>query len=72
MPVHAPGIRRDPPISVPTPRGLPRNEIKADSPPDDPPGVSFRFFGFNVLDMLAHLHQTSRSQDAFLTSQKDC
>ena len=51
MPQQAPGIRRDPPMSVPTPSGLPRNEIKADSPPDDPPGARFLFCGLKVLDL---------------------
>ena len=36
------------PISVPTPRGLPRNAIKADSPPEDPPEEVRRLRGFVV------------------------
>lgn len=48
MPVHAAGMRRDPPISVPTPRGLPRIMIKADSPPDEPPEVRARLSGLSV------------------------
>jgi hypothetical protein len=49
MPVHAAGIRRLPPISVPTPSGLPPKAIRADSPPDDPPEVNFRLRGLSVL-----------------------
>jgi hypothetical protein len=37
------------PISLPTPSGLPWKAIRADSPPDDPPEVRFRFRGFTVL-----------------------
>jgi hypothetical protein len=48
MPVHAAGIRKLPPISVPTPRGLPLNVMRADSPPEEPPDVSFLFNGFTV------------------------
>jgi hypothetical protein len=35
-------------MSVPTPNGLPPKAIKADSPPDEPPEVNFRFRGFRV------------------------
>ena len=35
-------------MSVPTPNGDPPNAIKADSPPEEPPGVSDRFRGFRV------------------------
>jgi hypothetical protein len=45
IPVHAAGIRRLPPMSVPTPSGLPPKAIRADSPP---PEVSFRFSGLTV------------------------
>lgn len=37
-----------PPMSVPIPMGLPRRATKAPSPPDDPPGVSFRLNGLVV------------------------
>lgn len=36
-------------ISVPTPNGLPPKTIRADSPPDEPPEVTFLFSGFTVL-----------------------
>ncbi len=49
IPVQAAGMRRDPPMSVPTPSGLPRRAISADSPPDEPPDVKFRFNGLVVL-----------------------
>ncbi|KAI7491278.1 hypothetical protein KC351_g9 [Hortaea werneckii] len=45
MPVQAAGIRSDPPISVPTPSGLPHMAISEDSPPEEPPEVSARFNG---------------------------
>lgn len=35
-------------MSVPTPMRLAPNEISADSPPDEPPDVSFRLRGFTV------------------------
>lgn len=43
------GMRSEPPTSVPTPRGLPYAAISADSPPEDLPGVKFRFRGLTVL-----------------------
>lgn len=48
MPVHAAGMRKLPPMSVPTPNGLPPKAIRADSPPEEPPEVSLRFSGFTV------------------------
>lgn len=48
MPVQAAGIRSEPPISVPTPNGLPHMAISEDSPPEEPPDVSARFNGFTV------------------------
>lgn len=36
------------PISDPTPRGLPLNEMSADSPPELPPHVVFLFLGLRV------------------------
>lgn len=48
-PVVEAGRRRDPPISVPTPRGLPYEAMRADSPPEEPPGVRLRLRGFVVL-----------------------
>lgn len=39
-------------MSVPTPSGLPWNAIRADSPPDEPPGESARFNGFVVLQKI--------------------
>lgn len=42
------------PISLPTPSGLPRKIIRADSPPDEPPGVRLLFKGFTVLVKLGH------------------
>lgn len=36
------------PISVPTPSGDPPNAMSADSPPDEPPDVSFRLRGLRV------------------------
>jgi hypothetical protein len=35
-------------MSVPTPSGLPPKASNADSPPEEPPDVNFRFSGFNV------------------------
>ena len=49
MPVHAAGMRREPPISVPTPNGLPPKAMSADSPPDDPPDVRDLLRGLTVL-----------------------
>jgi hypothetical protein len=37
-----------PPISEPTPKGLPLRAINAPSPPDDPPGVRVRLCGLVV------------------------
>lgn len=63
IPVHAAGIRKLPPcvlsaagtknqdkptMSVPTPKGLPPNAMRADSPPEDPPDVTLRFSGLVV------------------------
>lgn len=66
MPVHAAGIRKEPPytcmsilrliwclvsqltMSVPIPKGLPPKAIRADSPPDEPPDVTFRLSGLTV------------------------
>jgi hypothetical protein len=50
IPVMAAGIRRLPPMSVPTPRGLPQAAIRADSPPDEPPEVRLRLRGLTVLE----------------------
>lgn len=50
IPVQAAGMRRDPPMSVPTPRGLPRIAMRADSPPEEPPDVVDRLEGLTVLD----------------------
>jgi hypothetical protein len=49
MPVMAAGILSEPPMSVPTPRGLPQAAIRADSPPELPPEVSCRLRGLVVL-----------------------
>lgn len=49
IPVMAAGILSEPPISVPMPNGLPCAAIRADSPPDEPPEVSFRLRGLTVL-----------------------
>jgi hypothetical protein len=49
MPVMAAGILRLPPMSVPTPRGLPHAAIRADSPPEEPPEVRLRLRGLTVL-----------------------
>jgi len=49
MPVIAAGILSEPPMSVPTPRGLPHAVMRADSPPEDPPEVRFRLRGLVVL-----------------------
>jgi hypothetical protein len=49
MPVIAAGILNEPPMSVPTPRGLPQAAINADSPPEEPPEVSCRLRGLVVL-----------------------
>ena len=38
-----------PPMSEPTPKGLPFMPIRAPSPPEDPPHVRFRLDGFDVL-----------------------
>lgn len=35
-------------MSVPTPRGLPPNAMRADSPPEDPPDVTLRLSGLTV------------------------
>jgi hypothetical protein len=40
-----PGIRTEPPISVPTPMNDPRNARRAASPPEDPPGERRRLYG---------------------------
>lgn len=37
-----------PPMSVPTPSGLPRRAMSAPSPPEEPPGVMYLFHGFVV------------------------
>lgn len=37
-----------PPMSVPTPRGLPRIARRAPSPPEEPPGVMYLLYGFVV------------------------
>lgn len=50
-PVVEAGIRSEPPISVPTPRGLPYAAISADSPPEEPPGVKLRLRGLTVLEL---------------------
>ena len=55
-------------MSVPTPSGLPPNEIRADSPPEDPPEVKFRFLGFRVLDTQQAL-STSLSYFAHLPNR---
>jgi hypothetical protein len=49
MPVRAAGMRREPPMSVPTPRGLPQAAIRDDSPPEEPPEVRWRLRGLTVL-----------------------
>jgi hypothetical protein len=49
MPVIAAGILSEPPMSVPTPRGLPQAAMRADSPPELPPEVSCRLRGLVVL-----------------------
>jgi hypothetical protein len=38
-----------PPMSVPTPKKLPRKLTSADSPPEEPPDVSLRFRGLHVV-----------------------
>jgi hypothetical protein len=40
--VNEPGIRTEPPMSVPTPMNDPFNARRADSPPDEPPGDNNR------------------------------
>ena len=37
-----------PPMSVPTPRGLPRMARRAPSPPEEPPAVMYRLWGLVV------------------------
>lgn len=49
MPVMAAGILKEPPMSVPTPNGLPQAAISADSPPELPPEVRLRLRGLTVL-----------------------
>jgi len=49
IPVIAAGILSEPPMSVPMPKGLPHDAIRADSPPDEPPEVSSRLRGLTVL-----------------------
>ena len=43
--VKVPGIRTEPPISVPTPMNDPRKARRAASPPEDPPGERSRLYG---------------------------
>jgi len=40
MPQHKEGIRMEPAMSLPTPRGEPLKAIRAPSPPVEPPAVS--------------------------------
>lgn len=62
MPVADAGILKEPPMSVPTPRGLPRNANNADSPPELPPGVSVRRRGFSVLHTSTRTSATRQSR----------
>ena len=47
-PVKPAGIRMEPPPSPPVPRGSSPPETDAAEPPDDPPGVRSRSYGFEV------------------------
>lgn len=58
IPVIAAGILRLPPISVPTPKGLPHAAIRADSPPDEPPEVSCRLRGLTVLGWVVSVEES--------------
>ncbi len=49
IPLHTDGTRMLPPISVPTPRMLPRSASRAPSPPVLPPAVKWMLQGFSVL-----------------------
>jgi len=40
--------KKDGTISVPIPKGLPPNAIRADSPPEEPPEVTLRLSGLTV------------------------
>lgn len=46
-------LRTEPPRSVPTPRGVPRNANKALSPPEEPPLERFRLYGLLVYPNMA-------------------
>jgi type III secretory pathway component EscS len=47
-PLFAAGLRIEPPISVPMPKQLPRNPIRAPSPPEEPPDVNVVLKGLVV------------------------
>ena len=47
-PVKPAGILMEPPPSPPVPRGSNPPETDAAEPPDDPPGVRSRSYGFEV------------------------
>lgn len=47
-PQHKAGMRVDPAISVATPNTLPLIATSAASPPDEPPAVNDRLWGFSV------------------------
>jgi hypothetical protein len=49
IPQHSDGIRIDPAMSLPTPRGEPLNAINAPSPPVEPPAVRLVLCGLSVL-----------------------
>ena len=46
MPQSAAGIRVEPPVSVPSPAGTMRAAIAAAVPPEEPPGMRDRSYGF--------------------------
>jgi hypothetical protein len=57
-PLFAAGLRIEPPMSVPMPRQLPRNPIRAPSPPEEPPDVNVVLKGLVVT--LFHYQLKSR------------
>lgn len=46
MPQNVAGTLTDPPTSVPSPKTDPWQPTIAASPPDDPPGLKFKLYGF--------------------------
>lgn len=51
-PQNAAGTRIEPPMSEPMPSGEHRKPAAAPSPPDEPPGVKVRLYGFRVFPVM--------------------